>query len=118
MTSFVAAVFSLLLRVVWVVFGLVLLASFVFAAIVALLLWGARYGWARLTGKPAKPFIFSSFSQGQRTQWGQFKSTTDSWTAKAKGQFSPEAHTHVGSDAVDDVTDVESRPSNSSGSSR
>lgn len=115
MNDVIAAVFRLFLRVVWVIFGLVVLASFLFAVVVAASVLCVRYVWARLTGQPTAPFIFSSFSQGQGTQWGQFKSTADAWTAKAKGQFSPKAKAHI---PVADVTDVESRPSNSSGSSR
>lgn len=115
MNDVIAAVFRLLLRVVWVIFGLVLFTSFLFAAIIAASVLGVRYVWARLTGKPITPFIFGSFSQRQGAQWGQFKSTADAWTAKAKGQFSPKAKAHL---SVADVTDVESRPSNPSGSSR
>ncbi|MDO8457015.1 MAG: hypothetical protein Q7T07_08900 [Burkholderiaceae bacterium] len=114
MNDVIAAVLRLLLRLVWVMFGLVLLASFLFAALVAASVFGVRYLWARLTGKPVTPFIFSSFSQSSRAQWGQFKSTTDSWTSQVTGQVSPKLKTHA---VAEDVTDVESRPARSSGSS-
>ena len=114
MNDVISAVFRLLLRIVWVICGLILLCSLMLAALVAALVLGLRYGWARLTGKPVKPFIFSSFTQGQRTPWGQFKSTTDAWTAKATGSFGAKAKAPQ---SVADVTDVESRPSKSSESS-
>ncbi|MEO6292753.1 MAG: hypothetical protein ABIO88_09060 [Burkholderiaceae bacterium] len=118
MNDVISAVLRLLLRVVWVISGLILLISLMLAAVLAALVLGLRYGWARLTGKPVKPFIFSSFTQGQGTPWGQFKSTTDAWTAKATGPFagpfSGKAKVPL---PVADVTDVESRPSKSSGPS-
>lgn len=113
MNDVIAAVLRLLLRVVWVLGGLILLISFLFAVMVAVLALGIRYAWARLTGKPVKPFIFSTFSQNSRAQWGQFKSTTDSWTSKATGQRDPKLKAR----SATDVTDVESRPANSSGPS-
>jgi hypothetical protein len=114
MNDVVAAVLRLLLRVIWVLGGLILLVSFLFAAVVAALALGIRYAWARLTGKPVTPFIFSSFTQGQGMPWGQFKSTADAWTAKATGPFNTKTKAPI---LVADVTDVESRPSKSPGSS-
>ena len=114
MNDVIAAVLRLLLRVVWVLGGLILLISFLFAVMVAVLALGIRYAWARLTGKPVTPFIFSTFSQNSRAQWGQFKSTTDSWTSKAAGQVDARLKAR----SVADVTDVESRPAHSSGPSK
>jgi hypothetical protein len=114
MNDVIAAVLRLLLRVIWVAVGLILLISFLFAALVVAMALGVRYVWARLTGKPVKPFIFSSFTQGQGMAWGQFKSTADAWTAKATGPFSSKAKPPI---SVADVTDVESRPSKSTGPS-
>ncbi len=111
-------VFSLMLRVVWVMSGLVLLASLLFAAAVAGLVWGMRSVWGRLTGKPVTPFIFTSFSQGRSTQWESFKSASDIWSAKAKepqNQIVQRAKSH---EVANEVTDVESRPSRSSESNR
>ena len=114
MNDVIGAVLRLLLRVVWVLGGLIILVSFLFAAMVAVLALGVRYAWARLTGKPVAPFIFSAFSQNSRAQWGQFKSTTDSWASKATGQRDPKLKTR--SEA--DITDVESSPASSSGPSQ
>lgn len=118
MNDVIAAMLRLLLRVVWLMVGLVVLISFLFAALVAATVLGVRYLWARLTGKPVSPFVpfvFSSFSQRSRAQWGQFKSTTDGWTSQATGQPQPTSKlkTHA---VAEDVTDVESRPARSSGS--
>lgn len=118
MNDVIAAVLRLLLRLVWLMVGLVVLISFLFAALVAAAVLGARYLWARLMGKPVSPFVpfvFSSFSQRSRAQWGQFKSTTDGWTSQATGQSQPTSKlkTHA---LAEDVTDVESRPARSSGS--
>ena len=115
MNDVIVAVLRLLLRLVWVISGLILLSSLILAAVVAALVLGLRYGWARLTGKPVQPFIFSSFAQGQGTPWGQFKSTTDAWTAKATGPFAgPFRSKAKDTPPIADVTDVESRPSKSS----
>lgn len=114
MNDVISAALRLILRVVWVAAGLILLLSLMFAALVAGFILGVRYVWARLTGKAVAPFVFNSFTQGQSTRWGQFKSTTDAWTAKATGQFSAKDKTPI---SVADVTDVESRPSKSTESS-
>lgn len=115
MNDVIAAVFGLLLRVVWVICGLVLLGSFMMAALLAALVLGVRYAWARLTGKPVKPFIFSSFRQGQGMSWGQFKSTADAWTTRATGPFGAKTTTKAKTSIhLTDVTDVESRPAKSS----
>jgi hypothetical protein len=74
MNDVITGLLRLLLRVVWVVAGLILLISFLFAGLIAVLVLAIRYAWARLTGRPVAPFIFSNFSQNSRTQWGQFKS--------------------------------------------
>ena len=118
MNDVIAAVLRLLLRLVWLAVGLVVMTSLLFAALVAAAVLGLRYLWARLTGKPVSPFVpfvFSSFSQRSRAQWGQFKSTTDGWTSQATGQTqsTSKLKTHA---VADDVTDVESRPASSSGS--
>lgn len=116
MNDVISAVLRLLLRLVWLMVGLVVLTSFLFAALVAVAVLGVRYLWARLTGKPVSPFlpfVFSSFSQRSQAKWarwGQFKSTTDGWTSQATGQSASKLKTHAVADAV---TDVESKPASS-----
>lgn len=120
MNDVISAVLRMLLRLVWLMVGLVVLTSFLFAALVAAAVLGARYLWAKLTGKPVSPFIpfvFSSFSQRSQAkwaQWGQFKSTSEGWTSQATGQPASKLKTHA---VADDVTDVESKPASSPGSS-
>lgn len=119
MNDVIAAVLRLLLRLVWLVLGLVVLASFLFAALVATAVLGVRYLWARLTGKPVSPFVpyvFSRFTQRSQdnwNQWGRFKSTTGGWASQASGQSAAKLKTVV----AEDVTDVESRPASPTGPS-
>jgi hypothetical protein len=47
-----------ILRLVLLAAGLVFAASLVVVATVLLALWGLRYLWARLTGKPVAPLMF------------------------------------------------------------
>lgn len=120
MNDVISAVLRLMLRLVWLMVGLVVLISFLFAALVAAAVLGARYLWARLTGKPVSPFIpfaFSSFSQRSQAkwaQWGQFKSAPHGWTSQTTGQPAAKLKTQA---VADDVTDVESKPVSSPGSS-
>jgi hypothetical protein len=53
MPTFMNFVFRLFLLVA----GLVFAASLGLAGALMLILWGVRAAWARLTGKPAMPFI-------------------------------------------------------------
>lgn len=49
--------FAFLIRVLIVAAGLVLAASVLVAAAVGAVLWGLHAAWARLTGRPVRPFI-------------------------------------------------------------
>lgn len=46
------------LRLVLLAAGLVFAASLVVVATALLAMWGVRYLWARLTGKPVAPMVF------------------------------------------------------------
>ena len=48
---------TFVLRLFVLVAGLLFAASLSVAAVLMLALWGVRTAWARLTGKPAMPFI-------------------------------------------------------------
>jgi hypothetical protein len=48
---------TFVLRLFLLVAGLLFAASLSLAAVLMLALWGVRAAWARLTGKPAVPFI-------------------------------------------------------------
>ena len=47
---------NFILRVVLFLIGLVFAASLAVAVLLLAALWGLRYGWARLTGKPVTPW--------------------------------------------------------------
>ena len=48
---------NFVLRLFLLVAGLLFAAGLGLAAVLMLALWGVRAAWARLTGKPAMPFI-------------------------------------------------------------
>ncbi|MGE0329958.1 MAG: hypothetical protein AB7P37_04640 [Ramlibacter sp.] len=50
-------VFRFILRLVFLVAGLVFAASLALALLVLLAFWGLRMLWARLTGQPVTPFV-------------------------------------------------------------
>ena len=56
-----STLFAFLVRFVLVAAGLVLAASVLVAAALGMLLWGLHAGWARLTGRPARPLPFRAF---------------------------------------------------------
>lgn len=60
---------QLLLRAVLLFMGLVFLASLLVAAALLFVLWLLRAGWARLTGQPVQPLVFTVL---RRTQWQRF----------------------------------------------
>lgn len=49
---------AVLIRVVLVGAGLVFAISLAVVATLVISLWGLRYAWARLTGRPVAPFVF------------------------------------------------------------
>lgn len=51
------AVFSFLFQLFAVAAGLVFAASLAVAFVLLLAVWGLRSAWARLTGRPAAPFV-------------------------------------------------------------
>ena len=48
---------NLLLRAVLLLMGLLFAASLAVAAVVLVVVWVARAGWARLTGRPVMPWV-------------------------------------------------------------
>lgn len=51
-------IFKLILRLVLLAAGLAFALCLLVAAAALLAVWGARAGWARLTGRPITPFVF------------------------------------------------------------
>lgn len=91
-------IFGLLLRTVLLLLGLVFLLSLLAAAVLLLAWWGLRALWARLTGRPVQPLVFTVLS---RSRWQRFY-------PDGKGAAVPQA----------DVIDVESRQVDGTSSDR
>lgn len=86
---FLKTLFSLLLRTVLLLMGLVFLLSLLAAALLLLAWWGVRALWAKLTGRPVQPLVFTVLN---RSRWQRFY-------PGGAGTAAPQA----------DVIDVESR---------
>lgn len=69
MTSIFKTIFGLLLRIVLALMGLVFLLSLLAAGLLLLTFWGLRALWARLTGRPVQPLVFTLL---RRAQWQRF----------------------------------------------
>lgn len=109
MDDFVAVVLRWALRVLVVAMGLVVFLSLLVAVLVLGAVWAVRAAWARLTGRPAAPWVMrvdprtgfrTVFSSSQR--WSQRRSATaaDEAPASRRGGVLPGAA---------EVTDVEAR---------
>ncbi len=79
---------NFLLRAIFFLMGLVFAASLAVAALLLAAVWGLRYLWARLTGKPVAPWVmrfdpragFGRFQQREREP-----SAADVANARARG---------------------------------
>ena len=91
--------FGFLLRTVLLLMGLVFLLSLLAAALLLLVWWGLRALWAKLTGRPVQPLVFTVL---RKAQWERFY---------RGGAGARPAQT-------DDVIDVESRQVDGAGSDR
>lgn len=91
---------NLLLRIVLVLAGLVVGASALVVFVLLLALWGARAGWAKLTGRPVTPFVarMRPFGLDEMMRRSQASRTP---RADSVAQRRPRRA---------DVTDVEPRP--------
>lgn len=92
---------NLLFRIVLVLAGLVVGASAVVVFVLLLALWGARAGWAKLTGRPVMPFVarmdpFGAAGGMMRRSQASRTPRADSVVPRRPGRA--------------DVTDVEARP--------
>jgi membrane protein implicated in regulation of membrane protease activity len=96
--TFLKTVLGLVLRALLLLMGLVFLLSLLAAALLLLVWWGVRALWARLTGRPVQPLVFTLL---RRANWQRFH---------PRASDSPAASS--------DVIDVESRPVDSPGADR
>jgi hypothetical protein len=86
------------LRLVLLSAGLVFAASLVVVATALLALWGVRYLWARLTGKPVAPMVFRV---DPRAGFGRV------YRGEARSPFgAPRPRGGSNAEAAADVTDV------------
>ncbi|RZI94080.1 MAG: hypothetical protein EOP78_09725 [Variovorax sp.] len=103
---------NFLFRVVLFLLGLVFAASLAVAVMLLAAVWGLRYGWARLTGKPVTPWVmrfnpgagFDRFRQAARPAE---PTAADVANARARGES---VRSPVILGPADDVTDVRARP--------
>jgi hypothetical protein len=104
---------NFVLRVLLFLMGLVFAASLACAVLVFAGIWGLRYGWARLTGKPVKPWVMR-FHPGQG--FDRFRaaarpaepSASDVANARARGESVRSPVAALGD--AGEVTDVRARP--------
>jgi len=99
----VQGLLNFLVRLVLLAAGLVFALCLLFAVLALLAVWGLRYGWARLTGKPVAPFVFrfnprAGFGRVYRGEWSQAARPADAQHAGAGRPARRE---------IADVTDVD-----------
>ena len=100
-------------RLILFMLGLVFAASLAVAVLLLAAVWGLRYAWARLTGKPVQPWVMrfdpcSGFDRFRSAGRPQEPTAADVVSARARGQAtdSPVRLNDAGS-----VTDVSAKPS-------
>ncbi|MGJ7494323.1 hypothetical protein ACSFA8_04540 [Variovorax sp. RT4R15] len=103
---------NFLLRAVLFLVGLVLAASLAAAVLLLAAFWMIGAGWARLTGKPVRPWVMrfnpgSGFDRFRSAARPAEPSAADVINARARGES---AKSPVALGAADDVTDVRARP--------
>lgn len=95
---------NLLLRIFLVLAGLIVGASAIVVSVLLLAFWGARAGWAKLTGRPVTPFVAGLH------RFGGF----EEMVRRTRASRTPRAHSVVQrAPRAADVTDVEPRPPSS-----
>jgi len=100
------------LRLVFFMLGLVFAASLAVALLLLAAVWGLRYGWARLTGKPVQPWVMrfdprGGFDRFRAAGRPAAPTAADVAGARAQGQAA-DAPVRLRDPGV--VTDVQARP--------
>ncbi|WP_237288486.1 hypothetical protein [Variovorax sp. PAMC 28711] len=100
---------NFIFRVVFFLLGLVFAASLAVAVLLLAAVWGVRYGWARLTGKPVTPWVMrfnpgAGFDRFRAAGRSAEPSAADVANARARGE-SVEQPVRIRGTASD-VTDV------------
>jgi hypothetical protein len=107
---------NFIFRVILLLLGLVFAASLAVAITLLAAVWGVRYAWGRITGKPVTPWMASMGGRfNPRSGFERFRNATqpaepnaaDVANARARGESvrSPLSLRPAG-----DVTDVRARP--------
>ena len=104
---------NFIFRVILLLLGLVFAASLAVAVMLLAAVWGVRYAWGRITGKPVTPWVMrfnprSGFDRFRHAAQQPAEPTAaDVVSARARGEStrSPVALGDVG-----EVTDVRARP--------
>jgi len=104
---------NFLLRLVLFLIGLVFAASLAVAVVLLALVWGVRYGLARLTGQPVRPWVMRfdprhGFDRFRAASPPTAPTAADVAAARARGE---QARGPMRlRDRGDPVTDVQARP--------
>ena len=82
---------NFLVRLILFMLGLVFAASLAVAVLLLAAVWGLRYAWARLTGKPVQPWVMrfdprSGFARFRSAGRPQEPTAADVVGARARGQ--------------------------------
>ncbi|MDB5941634.1 MAG: hypothetical protein JWQ13_1200 [Ramlibacter sp.] len=93
---------TFLLRLLVVTAGLVVAAGLLAVAVLFAAVWGLRYAWARLTGRPVMPFVMRV---DPRAGFGRVYRARARDGAAARGEPARPPRPEIG-----DVTDVQVKP--------
>jgi hypothetical protein len=100
---------NFILRVILLLLGLVFAASLAVAVMLLAAVWGVRYAWGRLTGKPVTPWVMrfnprSGFDRFRHAANPAEPTAADVANARARGESVVRPERIRGS--ASDVTDV------------
>lgn len=100
------------IRLVFFMLGLVFAASLAVAVLLLAAVWGLRYAWARLTGKPVQPWVMrfdprGGFDRFRAAGRPVEPTAADVVGARAQGQAA-DAPVRLRDPGV--ITDVQARP--------
>jgi len=100
---------NFILRVILLLLGLVFAASLAVAVMLLAAVWGVRYAWGRLTGKPVTPWVMrfnprSGFDRFRQAASPAEPTAADVVSARARGESMVRPERIRGS--ASDVTDV------------
>ncbi|MDP9962807.1 hypothetical protein J2W37_000513 [Variovorax paradoxus] len=100
---------NFIFRVILLLLGLVFAASLAVAVMLLAAVWGVRYAWGRITGKPVTPWVMrfnprSGFERFRNAAQPREPSAADTANARARGESVVRPERIRGS--ARDVTDV------------